>query len=414
MASSIQEEIEYIRKNLPPQTKLITANTNFVTAVCEKTASRSIKVTLTIPSSRSNNDNDESSSSSYPCIPLIVSIDTQQKNGKTKIPPGLKKKLENQLTKVAEEEISPGTFGQIHAVLVRLQIFVDTNRFVPCWKELKQSMDLISSSSSTTTKKGSSRKCSMSILSETKGMMKVQFEMNNDYKYACKITIDEGYPTTLSIHDWGKSSFIQTIPSGTNMPNELFTYLTNQAQQFVRLLQDGMPEKEARCYIHQTNTGGGVPMITEDGHQVPKYDGSNSQLSLLPLVQYLIDTIPSVFDHICPKCEKSIFPSDSQTLKSLYIKKKKIQIQKLCPIQSYCGCWYHYGCLQQVLLEPPFGDACSNDIDDGCGGRQVGHKIFFSDDDGDNNNIGTRDEREKMWQMEQRQQRELDDMAMMF
>jgi hypothetical protein len=65
-------------------------------------------------------------------------------------------------------------------------------------------------------------------------------------------------------------------------------------------------------------------------------------------------------------------------------------------------------------LEPPFGDACSNDIDDGCGGRQVGHKIFFSDDDGDNNNIGTRDEREKMWQMEQRQQRELDDMAMMF
>ena len=408
MASSIQEEIEYVRKNLPPQTKLITANTNFVTAVCEKTPSRSIKVTLTIPSNTSD------SSSSYPYKPLIVSIDTQQKNGKTKIPPGLKKKLENQLIKVAEEEISPGKFGQIHAVLVRLHLFVDTNRFVPCWKELKQSMDLISSSSSTTTKKGSSRKCTMSVLSETKGTMKVQFDMNNDYKYACKITIDEGYPTTLSIHDWGKSSFIQTIPSGTNMPDELSTYLTNQAQQFVRLLQDGMPEKEARSYIAQTNTDGGVPMITEDGHQVPKYDGSNSQLSLLPLIQYLIDTKPSLLDHICPKCEASIFPSDSQTLKSLYIKKKKKIPQKLCPIQSYCGCWYHYGCLHQVLLEPPFGDTCSNnDGNDGCGGCQVGHKIFFSDDDY-NNNIGTRDEREKMWQMEQRQQRELDDMAMMF
>ena len=407
MASSIQEEIEYVRKNLPPQTKLITANTNFVTAVCEKTPSRSIKVTLTIPSNTSD------SSSSYPYRSLIVSIDTQQKNGKTKIPPGLKKKLENQLIKVAEEEIPPGKFGQIHAVLVRLHLFVDTNRFVPCWKELKQSMDLISSSSSTTTKKGSSRKCTMSVLSETKGTMKVQFDMNNDYKYACKITIDEGYPTTLSIHDWGKSSFIQTIPSGTNMPDELSTYLTNQAQQFVRLLQDGMPEKEARSYIAQTNTDGGVPMITEDGHQVPKYDGSNSQLSLLPLIQYLIDTTPSLLDHICPKCEASIFPSDSQTLKSLYIKKKKKIPQQLCPIQSSCGCWYHYGCLHQVLLEPPFGDTCSNDGNDGCGGCQVGHKIFFSDDDY-NNNIGTRDEREKMWQMEQRQQRELDDMAMMF
>ena len=59
------------------------------------------------------------------------------------------------------------------------------------------------------------------------------------------------------------------------------------------------------------------------------------------------------------------------------------------------------------------GDTCSNDGNDGCGGCQVGHKIFFSGDDY-SSNIGTRDEREKMWQMEQRQQRELDDMAIMF
>mmetsp|Transcript_21194 Transcript_21194/g.27374 ORF Transcript_21194/g.27374 Transcript_21194/m.27374 type:complete len:98 (-) Transcript_21194:205-498(-) len=92
MASSIQEEISYVRNNLPPQTKLITANTNFVTAICEKTPSRVVKVTLTIPSNDSNND-ESSSSSSYPYRPLIVSIDTQPQNEKTKIPPGLKKKI---------------------------------------------------------------------------------------------------------------------------------------------------------------------------------------------------------------------------------------------------------------------------------------------------------------------------------
>ena len=387
-ASSIQDEIDHLQKNLPKGFILPTTNHHFITAVYERTPKRKAKATLTFP--------DEDEDGGYPAkkpLIIVVTID----------PPGLKRKLEKQLSQIARENL--GRFQQVLPVLQSLKAFLDTNRFVPCWKELKQGVDLVNSLSKPQAAK-------VLAMKESKGVIKLQLN-NKKYQYTCSITIDEGYPTTTSIHDWGKPCHLKTIAS--NFPSHITTTLQSNAQIFVRHLQDGMPEIEARRMIVaadgavQTTTTTTTTLIA--GYEIPTYDGSNPRPSLLPLIRYLIDTIYKLPEQRCPECQESALPSDPTVLASLFPTKTKTTTKNgrkqpylpQRPLHASCGCWYHYKCLETCITQPPFGieaPSCK-----GCQQGPVEYPALWSKDP---------KELEEKWNRQQAKQREIDDVALLF
>jgi hypothetical protein len=399
--ASLKDEIDAVRRNLP-KIQLPTTTHHFLTAIYEKTPTRRIKATLTFPEN-----------TGYPAQALIVDVAAERG-----IPPGLKRKLDKELTLLAKEKV--GTYQQVETVLQRLQDFIDTNRFVPCWKELKQSVETVQALA----KDDPMAKGSTISMNEIKGLVKLKL-IHGKYHYTCNITIDEGYPTTLSNHDWGKVCHIQV--TSTNLPSKIEVILTAQAQAFVRRLQNGMPEGEALKMRHQDwpsnpdGTKNSKPDVSNDtrpwqpneqsrlaGYDIPTYDGTNPKISLLPLVKFLISKVQKLPEQQCPICDQTTFPLDPQDLASFYTKpaaslsaKDKKAHLLAChkrPMYSSCGCWYHYTCLHQFIAQPPFGEACPHD------GRPVSHADWpFS-----------REELERTWASKQARQREIDDAAMFF
>jgi len=131
---------------------------------------------------------------------------------------------------------------------------VDGNKFLPCWKELKQCINSITPSpmsknssdgatttGNTTTKTKTTIGSSISII-ENKGKIKLKL-CKGKYYYQCSILIDDGYPSTSTHEDWGKACNLTFLSS--NFPSKIEFMLTNQAKELVRRLQDGMSAEEA-------------------------------------------------------------------------------------------------------------------------------------------------------------------------
>jgi hypothetical protein len=462
--TSILREIEAARSNLP-KLEIQSVTCHFLTAIYEKTPYRRIKTTLTFPED-------------YPGHPLIVDVAAEKG-----VPPGLKKKLENVLGDVAQE--NKGLFSQVEPVLSRLINFVDTNKFVPCWKELRQAVEKVQKSAETPIGKGSTI-----AINDVQGLIKLRLQ-GFRYYYSCSITIDDGYPSTTSHEDWGKAC--KLLVKSTNFPPKVETILTTQARELVRRMQDGMTAEDA---LHMSNPitapvdlmkKGDAPKvrltqdvlkglhkdvetlahvrdlrqvnaatdrhnakvnantarerkearreigkITKDeiakdasaeekekqwqlrerarlaGYNFSEFDGSSPQPSLLTLVNFLMRKIQNLPEEICPVCKGLSLPNDPSILKALYDstcasaseeeKMARRLARKKRPIRTYCGCWYHYSCLDKFMTEPPFGAACPFD------GRRVYHPDWPSD----------MKELERAWAAKEARKREIEDATMAF
>eukprot|EP00978_Attheya_sp_CCMP212_P017686 scaffold47378_cov41-Attheya_sp.AAC.1 len=215
-AASVADEIADLRRNYP-KVLISTATKHFLKASYERTNYAQVKVTLTFP------DDD------YPSHALIVDVESNNI-----VPPGLKKKLDKELGKVAAD--LAGHHQQVCAVFQRIISFVDTNRFVPCWRELKQCAELVKSANKSTI-----------TIHDAKGRIKLRLQADK-YYYACSITIDEGYPSTKTHVDYGKACLV-TMES-TNFPPKIEVMLSSQAQELVRRMQDGMTADDA---LHMSN-----------------------------------------------------------------------------------------------------------------------------------------------------------------
>jgi hypothetical protein len=423
MATSRQEEIEEARKRFP-KIQIPTATSAFAHVLYTRTPTKRIKATLTFPEG-------------YPRLALIVSV--------SEVPPAVKKKLDIKLTEIAKENVSDNKYVQVPAVLESMQTFLDTNRFVPCWKELRQSVLFMENlAASEESAKGSA------ILSihESKGQIKVKL-VNGMYHYTCLVTVDEYYPTTESIHDWGKACAIQK--SSTNFPPLIEGVLTQQYRDLVRHLQDGMPEQEAFRAVAPalwSSSSSSSSLVTKplqgprsrrtkpaaakdkrpsatpskkdleswqedeasrlSQYDIPLYDGSNPQPSLLSLVKFMTAVIQGFTSQTCPGCDERIIPTDPANLAALYSSSSTPATQKPSkatpkerPLQASCGCWYHAKCLDQFLTQPPFGDQCSAA---GCGQANVTHPNWTA----------SQSEREQQWALQQARQREMDDVMGLF
>ena len=211
---AVSEELAQLRRDLP-EVQIYSATDDFLTASYGRTPFTTIKVTLSFPEG-------------YPTShPLIVAV--QSSNEHTVVPPGLKKKLEKDLGQVATDTAQ--NESQVCAVLASLKQFIDTNRFVPCWKELKQCADLVG--------KSEGGKLTMN---ETTGKILITLQ-SRKYHYKFSIVIDEGYPSTAEHVNYGKPCWLRM--QSTNFPPKIEKMLTSQAVELIKRLQDGMPVDDA-------------------------------------------------------------------------------------------------------------------------------------------------------------------------
>jgi len=211
--SSVLDEISEAKK-LYPSVNFLTSTSSFLIATYERSPYTRIKMTITFPDH-------------YPSQHLVVTIDQDNV-----VPPGLKKKLEKEMNNLAMDIAKQSTqYNQIEPVLKHLVSFIDGNMFVPCWKELKKSVDLIQKIEQST----------IQIISESKG--KIRLCLNNQqYYYKCTITIDPAYPD-FSAATGGKACLLQI--QSTNFPSSIEKMLTSQAQEIVRKMQEGLSQVRA-------------------------------------------------------------------------------------------------------------------------------------------------------------------------
>ena len=223
--SSVSEEISGA-KRLFPSVNVKTATSSFLIATYERSPYTRIKMTLTFPEG-------------YPSHRLVVNIDQDDV-----VPPNLKKKLEKEMNNLAAEKAKNATYDQVRSVWGHLVSFIDGNMFVPCWKELKKSVDLVqkSNTDTPTTRKQST----ISIISESKGKLLVCLH-NEAYYYKCTITIDPAYPDYSAVTG-GKACLLAV--QSTNFPDSIKTMLTSQAQEVVRRMQEGLSSERA---LHMSN-----------------------------------------------------------------------------------------------------------------------------------------------------------------
>jgi hypothetical protein len=250
--NSIASEIAEAR-SIFPSIKILTSTPSFLIATYERTPYTRIKMTLTFPQG-------------YPSNPLIVNIDQD-----AVVPPGLKKKLEKELSALTKEKAEHDPYDQVRAVWERITSFIDTNYFVPCWREMRRCVDLIQSFNTSTEETASSIK-----LVESKA--KIILHLHNEaYYYKCSIVIDPAYPDFSS----GKSCVLQL--TSTNFPSVIETMLTSQAQEIVRRMQEGLTQDRAlvmsnpirlpkNFYLHKDVDNGKSCALTKDTIKDIKHD----------------------------------------------------------------------------------------------------------------------------------------------
>jgi hypothetical protein len=318
------------------------------------------------------------------------------------------------------QDLALSSLPQVEAVVQHLLSFMDANKFVPCWKDLKQVVELVKADEKSTI-----------ALNETKGLIQLRLTRGK-YYYACSITVDENYPSTTTHETWGNAC--KLVMRATNFCRQIESMLTLQAKEFVRCMQDGMSaekalhssnpikvpnEEESKTEVFVTATKQGNAKVkphntnerkdamckiakTEwqdkeqgrlESYQLDDY--ADPQPSLLSLVTFLRSKIQLLPDEKCPICKELTLPSNPEELKTMYTKEGN---RKTRPIRTHCGCWYHYSCLNKFMVEPPFGAACP--------ALHCGERVYHPDWPVD------RKELERGWANKQARQREIEDAAM--
>ena len=90
-----------------------------------------------------------------------------------------------------------------------------------------------------------------------------------------------------------------------------------------------------------------------------KDDGQPVQ-SLFAVVDFLMGAVCKFCERNCPVCGDTVLPPRPDSLKTLYEKVKtkgakekaaRKEAKKKKPTRVFCGCWYHAGCLETLMVE---------------------------------------------------------------
>jgi len=253
--NSVSDEIALLDRNHPNSNlQIITSTPSFLSLSYHRSSNpqaTTIKFTLNFPSDYPQ-----------PGSEVIFVINTDPSTNSV-VPPGLKRKLEKDV--VQDLPFLVGEYEQVGSVVGKLVKFVDTNKFLSCWKELKQCVHLIlhgddddeekekedatlNTNTNTKTKTDAITATPKSNYESTiqayelKGSIKLNLRCGL-YHYCVIITLNDAYPTTTKNTEWGKPITLDV--QSTNFPPKIETILTIQARDLIRRMQDGMPRTEA-------------------------------------------------------------------------------------------------------------------------------------------------------------------------
>lgn len=228
MNNCVLDEVEKLKQTYPDENKLhvTSATKDFLSAWYQRTKYTRIRLMITFPDG-------------YPTgSHLIVNINTADGI----VGPGLQRKLERELESVAKEAMKDGK-KQLLPVFAKLILFIEENKMLPCWKELKQSIYFVTSTSPK----------NKILVNEKKGKISLYLQEENptsssngkikDYFYKCSIHVDDYYPNTSSVETYGQPC--KLVMEKTNFPPKIEKLLTEQARDLVRKLQDGMNAEQA-------------------------------------------------------------------------------------------------------------------------------------------------------------------------
>ena len=115
-------------------------------------------------------------------------------------------------------------------------------------------------------------------------------------------------------------------------------------------------------------------------------DGQINLLTAKPQIYHAINYLANYFVRFLPTakcllCGKKLVSN---------LKKENKNYQAMMPERCFCGHWFHYGCLDEMIIEPPFTHECPHD---GC-------KETLASNNFSANEQAVK-EREKRWTQEQ-------------
>lgn len=339
----------------------------------------------------------------YPSVTPIVELSSPT------LPPPLLRNKEKECMDLAKSHLNS---PQVQIIYDNIYKFIQSNLFVPCWKEVKQINAICEGKG----KIGAN---------EIEGTIQLRLHCGN-YRHSINVTIPPSYPEAgVSFH------FIQS-----NFSNEIQHIFQYQAEEICRRCVSGfspqqalfgskldMPTSSSRPNskssfvpsVQLTNSGiknlkHDVTVLKQisdlrvastaknnskvsysntavkrdarkDLRKLAKSEAENdeeqvkelkeqqqkemeslmgtkandvAQPSLIPVVRFLVeDFVCRMPLELCQACQKPVLPEDPNELNSTTasaLAKK--------PMRTFCGHWLHFSCLDEWLTTPPFIRQC--------------------------------------------------------
>jgi ubiquitin-protein ligase len=422
MNPAIEEDHAFIREFVPPAA-ILTLTREYVTVTIIRTAYARVQLRIQYMPR-------------YPAEAPLVEITSSS------LPQPLLRTKEKACMDLAKESLGK---PQVQAIYTHLHQFIQTNLFVPCWKEVKQVMTLCEGKGSL----AADEKEGILTMKLTQGAYKqniklkiphmypeegveIEFAASNfhpDMQYMFKSQADEivrrciaGFSPDQAAAVAGQSQqppnsgkFADKGPKLTagnlkslkhdvgvlKQMSDLRVATMQKDKKFQYSVHGNAERKEARKDLRRLAKAESAAdeemekQLRAEEQQAMKEllrckMSDTAQPSLLPVAKFLVEEyVTRLPQEICQACRQCALPKNpnDEALKNPQSEMK--------PMRTFCGHWLHYKCLNDWLTTPPFVRQCP--VCD----RRIWHPDWPSD----------HKQLEKAWQTKEARKREMADVS---
>ncbi|CAN0147132.1 unnamed protein product [Ectocarpus sp. 6 AP-2014] len=414
----IMSELQQVRE-LFPAPMIQAANTSFVQVVAMRTPYAKIQARLQFPDdypARSTSPILELTSASLPQPFLRKLIKSAEEAARACTPTA------------AKSEAVGGGGGETGKAVAALKVVMDAvnkNKFLPCWKELRQAATLVTSlgggfradeeSGLVTIRVKSGRYTVVALIQVPDGYPMegcgVELKSHNFPAHIARRHLVQGeeiirrclcgYSPELALqtsnpikippgrggkpagsgnvritsehvrnlkHDVEfikKAHDLRDVGEGKNKPNAKVAPPSTQERRAARRELKTLAKTEAVSEEEQAKKLAELE-LKEQEELLHSQLSDTSQPSLLPLVDFLVNVFGwRLPQETCVACDKRVMPEDPRhpSLRDPAHKERPTRRA------VFCGHWFHYDCLRVWMTEPPFAKDCP----------RCGHRVYHPD-----------------------------------
>ncbi|CAM9614854.1 unnamed protein product [Choristocarpus tenellus] len=339
----------------------------------------------------------------YPNTPILVELDS----------PSLHHPFLRKLTKQAEEEAHKlvGS-GQVVAALKVIVDTVNLNKFVPCWKELRKSAQMVAAKGAVF---GADEASGIVTIKVKSGLyhLKVSIQVPDGYPmegcgielrshnfptgiarghltqaqeivrrclcgYSPEMALQTSNPISLPAHQAHagrdpkvritsehirnikhdvsfikKAHDLREFDGARNKDNHSEAAHSTKQRRAARRELKTLTKAEAANDEEQAKRLEEVELKEQEDLLYSQLSDTSQQPSLLPLVDFVLNVFAMRLpQEKCVSCKSAVMPENPQSL-SLSDPEHPDR-----PTRVFCGHWFHYDCLRKWMTEPPFAKDC--------------------------------------------------------